>query len=334
MEELDLTDYFDQLKEVKPLVIGDVMVDSYLWGDIKRISPEAPVPIVEVKKAEDRLGGAANVLRNFISLGCSPIICSVIGNDELGDVFIKRMEHHALNCAYLVQSDYRPTTRKTRIIADHQHVLRVDEEIVEDLNEDEEIELLSAIQKALNNEDISVVVMEDYNKGVLSEKVIEQTILWCREKGIPTTVDPKKKNFWSYKEVTLFKPNLREMEEGLNEEINPGNKSSLDNACMKLIGKLKPEMALITLSEYGVYINHKGNSELIPAEKREIADVSGAGDTVIAVASVLLALGMKAEYIARIANLAGGLVCEKVGVVPISANTLLKEARNLKIGKA
>jgi len=330
--KLDLESYFEKFKDIKPLVIGDVMVDSYMWGEINRISPEAPVPIVEVKDREDRLGGAANVLRNFISLGCEPIICSVIGKDKAGDIFSQRLSHHQLSNAYLLLSEDRPTTRKTRVISEQQQVLRVDEEVTTELNEDEEIALLSKIQKALNNEAISVVVLEDYNKGILTKKVIEQVILWCREKVIPVAVDPKKKNFWAYQGVTLFKPNLREIEDGLKEEVDPTSKKSLDEACAKLQQKLNAAMALITLSEHGVYVNHKGNSEIIPAEKREIADVSGAGDTVISVASICLALGMDASNLARLSNLAGGLVCEKVGVVPITAKTLLKEAKSLNIG--
>ncbi len=331
--DINLKAYFEKFSSVKPLVIGDVMLDSYMWGEINRISPEAPVPIVEVKKREDRLGGAANVLRNFISLGCTPLLCSVIGKDKAGDVFRERLNHHKLKQDYLLVSEERPTTQKTRVISEQQQVLRVDEEITNDLSDDEELSLLSKIQSALNNEDISVVILEDYNKGVLTEKVIHQVIDWCKEKSIPVTVDPKKKNFWAYKEVSLFKPNLREIEDGLKEEIDPSSKHSLDEACAKLQKRLNAEMALITLSEHGVYVNHQGNSEVIPAEKREIADVSGAGDTVIAVASICLALGMDAEHIAKLSNLAGGLVCEKVGVVPITSDTLLKEAKSLNIGR-
>ncbi|MEM7161972.1 MAG: PfkB family carbohydrate kinase [Bacteroidota bacterium] len=330
--DMNLEAYFDKFSTITPLVIGDVMVDSYMWGEINRISPEAPVPIVEVKEREDRLGGAANVLRNFISLGCQPILCSVIGEDKAGEIFRQRLSHHALKEDYILNSTDRPTTRKTRVISEQQQVLRVDEEVTADLNIDEEIALLSKIQRALNNEAISVVVLEDYNKGVLTKNVIEQVIVWCIEKDIPVTVDPKKKNFWAYQGVTLFKPNLREIEDGLKEEVDPTSKSSLDEACAKLKQKLNAAMALITLSEHGVYVNHKGNSEIIPAEKREIADVSGAGDTVISVASICLALGMEASNMARLSNLAGGLVCEKVGVVPITAKTLLKEAKSLKIG--
>ena len=332
MNQAELKKQFDLMQNIKPLVIGDVMVDSYLWGEVNRISPEAPVPIIDVLKSENRLGGAANVIRNFITLGAKPVLCSVIGKDHTGEIFLERLNSNGLESRGLVLSDERPTTRKTRVLGEHQQMLRIDEENISPLSENEEIDLLERIQQILNNSSIDVVVLEDYNKGVLTKNVISQTISWCAEKDIPVTVDPKKTNFWEYRNVDLFKPNLREIEEGLKREIDPTDKSDLDAAFLSLSKRMEVKMALITLSEYGVYINHKGNSELIPAEKREIADVSGAGDTVIAVASICLALKMEPDLIAKLSNLAGGLVCERVGVVPITAKTLLKEAIDLKIG--
>ncbi|NND77065.1 MAG: D-glycero-beta-D-manno-heptose-7-phosphate kinase, partial [Flavobacteriales bacterium] len=305
----------------------------YMWGKIDRISPEAPVPIVEIKKREDRLGGAANVVRNLITMGSKPILCSVIGKDKNGEVFLERLESYGLNKDDLVLSEERPTTQKTRVISEQQQVLRVDEESKNPLSENEEIDLLQKVQHYVINNLVDLVILEDYNKGVLTQNVISRTIEWCRAKNIPVTVDPKKENFWAYEGVTLFKPNLREIEDGLKSEIDPKERKELDAACAEIMKRLNAEMAMITLSEHGVYISHKGSSEVIPAEKREIADVSGAGDTVIAVASLCLAAGMDAEHIARLSNLAGGLVCEKVGVVPITADTLLKEAIKLNIGE-
>lgn len=332
MNQSELKSLFNRFKDITPLVIGDVMVDSYLWGEVNRISPEAPVPIINVMHSEDRLGGAANVIRNFISLGAKSILCSVIGDDHTGKIFTERLNKSGLDDNGIVVSNERPTTRKTRVLGEHQQMLRIDEEDTNPLSENEEIDLMEKIAFHLNNSKIDVVVLEDYNKGVLTKNVISQTIKWSQEKGIPVTVDPKKLNFWEYKNVDLFKPNLREIEEGLKREVDPTDKSQLDNAYSSLVEKMNIKMALITLSEHGVYINKQGNSELIPAEKREIADVSGAGDTVIAVASICVALNMEPELIARLSNLAGGLVCERIGVVPITAQTLLKEADKLKIG--
>jgi rfaE bifunctional protein kinase chain/domain len=320
---------FDQFKHLKAIVIGDVMIDSYYWGKTERISPEAPVPVVSVQKKENRLGGAANVARNIKALDAEVFLCTVIGDDEGGNTFESLMKDENMPVDGLIKDEKRPTTIKTRVISHHQQMLRIDEETVSPIDRKVNKKLIDRIQSIIDREDIDVVIFEDYDKGLITPNLIKQVITFCREHGVPVTVDPKKKNFKAYKHATLFKPNLKELREGLKIELPEVNKESLDKAIALLNEKIEVDQALITLSERGVYINTAQGSKIIPAHIRNIADVSGAGDTVIAVASLCLALGMEPEFTAQLANLAGGLVCEQIGVVPINKNLLEDEALRL-----
>ncbi|WP_223274520.1 D-glycero-beta-D-manno-heptose-7-phosphate kinase [Salibacter halophilus] len=320
---------FDQFKHLKAIVIGDVMIDSYYWGKTDRISPEAPVPVVSVQKKENRLGGAANVARNIKALDAEVFLCTVIGDDEGGNTFESLMKDENMPVDGLIKDEKRPTTIKTRVISHHQQMLRIDEETVSPIDRKINKKLIDRIQSIIDREDIDVVIFEDYDKGLITPNLIKQVITFCREHGVPVTVDPKKKNFKAYKHATLFKPNLKELREGLKIELPEVNKESLDKAIALLNEKIEVDQALITLSERGVYINTAQGSKIIPAHIRNIADVSGAGDTVIAVASLCLALGMEPEFTAQLANLAGGLVCEQIGVVPINKNLLEDEALRL-----
>ncbi len=322
---MSLENIFEKFKSLKALVIGDVMIDGYILGNVNRISPEAPVPVLDVVNKDDRLGGAANVVLNLKSLGAKPIMCSVIGEDDNGNKLLDLFKNDNLSTEGMVVSSERRTTIKTRVIANHQQMLRVDEEDTFDLTSKEEENLINTIKGIIDASDIDVIIFEDYNKGVLTKNVITEIINIANKKNIPTSVDPKKNNFFEYKNVTLFKPNLKELKEGLNLDIDYSTNESVIKAIRILESKLNNKLSLVTLSERGVVITDRNEYYLIKAHIRNIADVSGAGDTVISVASLCLALNLDIEKIAEISNLAGGLVCEEVGVVPIDKEILKKE---------
>ena len=324
-----MKELFQQFKNLNILVIGDVMIDSYLWGNVERISPEAPVPVISVKKKENRLGGAANVALNIQALDATPIICAVIGTDAEGDEFIRLMETQNLSSEGLLRLSNRPTTVKTRVIGHHQQMLRIDAEVDEEIGNSETIELLSKIDTIMKRQKIDAIIFEDYDKGVITENLIREVVQQAKKQNIITVVDPKKRNFLHYKEVTLFKPNLKELREGLKVDIDIQNTAELDLAVKKLQEKLNADKIMVTLSEYGVFIQSEQEKRIIPAHIRDIADVSGAGDTVISTAAVCLAAGFDDFQTAAIANLAGGLVCEHIGVVPINKEQLIKEAEDL-----
>ena len=310
----------------KVLVIGDVMLDSYWWGNVERISPEAPVPIVHTHSKEYRLGGAANVALNLKMLGAEPIICSVLGKDHDGEVFLRLLKDENIRTDGLIFSSIRPTTVKTRIISGKNQLLRIDIEDDSRINIGDESFLVSKIIELLENAD--VVIFEDYDKGVISEDLIKKVVTKANEKNIPVAVDPKKRNFMAYKDVTLFKPNLRELSEGLKMEFkSPVEFAEISDAANILKDNLHIQNILITLSELGVFVSDTmGEGCIIPAHIRDVYDVSGAGDTVISVAALALLSGVSIKTVAALANLAGGLVCEKVGVVPIDKEELIKEA--------
>lgn len=305
------------------------MLDSYIWGAVERISPEAPVPVVNVKKRDVRLGGAANVALNVQALGATPIIVALCGNDDAGKKLRAILEEQGMSTEGLVNSPSRPTTVKTRVIASEQHVVRVDEESDKVADNNEEKQLLKCIEKLVPT--CQVVIFEDYDKGVLNSSIIEKTVSLAQKQSIPTVVDPKKRNFLAYKGVTLFKPNLKEMREGLKVELESGNQKQLEKAIALLRDKLSINGVLASLSEHGVYIEYNEEKILLPAHPREIADVSGAGDTVVSIAALCVALNLPAKQIATLSNLGGGLVCQHVGVVPIDKAELLEEALELDL---
>lgn len=326
-----ITQLIEDFKKMNVLIIGDVMIDAYLWGKVERISPEAPVPIVSVTKRENRLGGAANVAINIQSLGATPILCSVIGNDLNGRSFIEILQQLKMTSDGLVQSPDRPTTRKTRVIGNNYQMLRVDEERDEDISIGDRKRLLERISNILQKNSVDVIVMEDYDKGVISKQLIEQVVKIAQKHKIPIAVDPKKRNFNHYKNITLFKPNLKELRDGMKLDLEKGNLKEIISAVQKIRKDHHLDTVLLTLSELGVLLVDDKNEKLIPAHIRNIADVSGAGDTVIGVAALCLAAKTNAVRMATLANLAGGLVCEKVGVVPVEKDQLITEAANLKL---
>jgi len=312
---------------LKVLIIGDLMIDSYTWGRVSRISPEAPVPVVNVIRRESRLGGAGNVVLNIASLGARAVICSVIGDDAPGRELQKIILDANLSTDGLIVELGRMTTVKERIIAGSQQVVRVDSETENSISLSSQQALLAHIKGSLK--DVDVIIFEDYDKGVLNEDLIQKVILLAKENNIPTVVDPKRKNFFAYQGATLFKPNLHELRDGLGLMPMDFDAEHLVDTVRKF--KVSQEFigVFVTLSERGVYIDFENDQKLIPAHIRQISDVSGAGDTVISIAACVLALGGSTEQIASLANLGGGLVCESLGVVPINVALLRKEADQL-----
>jgi len=315
---------FEAFGKLKVLIIGDVMVDSYIYGSTGRISPEAPVPVVNVSRKENRLGGAANVALNVQSLGATPILCSLVGTDPEGELFFELLRQRGISADGIVKSKNRITTVKTRVLAGSQHMLRVDSETEKTLNEEEEEVLLAQISGLVKQCD--AVIFEDYDKGVLNPSVITQTIALAGQQNIPTVVDPKKRNFLAYSGASLFKPNLREMKEGLKAEFDHNDLDQISSAVNQLNSHMPVEKVLLTLSDKGVYLTDHVQSVHYPAHVRQIADVSGAGDTVISIAALCEALHLSLEVQAELSNLGGGLVCEYLGVVPVQKEQLMQEA--------
>jgi D-glycero-beta-D-manno-heptose-7-phosphate kinase len=324
-----IRELFRSFNNLNALIIGDVMIDSYLWGKVSRISPEAPVPIVAVQKKERRLGGAANVALNIQALGANPVLCSVIGVDHEGQLFMDLLKQQKLSQKGILKSRDRLTTVKTRVIGNNAQLLRVDEEVEDEISQSETNQLLTLISHIIQHDKIDVIIFEDYNKGLITARLISKVVELAKNKGIPTCVDPKKRNFTAYKGVNLFKPNLKELREGLKIDASADNINELQREVSSFRVKQKFETALITLAEKGIITNSRSVKEHIPAHVRSIADVSGAGDTVISVASLFRALGCNDVLTAAMANLAGGLVCEQIGVVPVNKEKLLEEALKL-----
>ena len=322
MNYTSLEEIFSAFNQMKILILGDVMIDSYVWGKVERISPEAPVPIIHVKKKEKRLGGAANVAKNIQSLGAKPILCSVIGNDLEGECFINLLNQRNINGDGIVRSNKRITTVKERFLSGSQHILRVDEEELLSLTIKEEELLIKRISSLITS--VDAVIFEDYDKGVLNRKIIEATINLANDHQIPTIVDPKKKNFNSYNGASLFKPNLKEIQEGTKMDLDDYDMESLKKAISKLRQKLDLKHVMVTLSEKGVYISSEDSEHHIPAHIRSISDVSGAGDTVVSIAGLCMGLKLPPKFTAALSNLGGGLVCEHLGVVSVNKEMLLK----------
>jgi rfaE bifunctional protein kinase chain/domain len=321
-------DIINGFSKKRVLIIGDLMLDRYIWGTIDRTSPEAPVPVVTVRKHDARPGGAGNVTLNISSLGATPILCALIGNDKAGDTLKESFQRQSISTEGLIVSSTRPTTEKTRVIAQDHHIVRIDEEMDGLPSPEEEKQILDRIEKLLPSAD--VIIFQDYDKGVLSENIITKTVALARAKGIPTVVDPKKRNIQHYKGVTLFKPNLKELRDGLKEKVDPTSDKQVSDAVSKLKTTLSAFGVMTTLSEHGVYIDYDGQQARLPAHVRQITDVSGAGDTVVAVAALCVAMKLNAMQVAAYSNLAGGLVCQHVGVVPIDREEFLREASEFK----
>ncbi len=326
---MDFEKLFSDFAQLKVAVIGDVMLDTYWWGNVERISPEAPVPVVAVSKKEQRIGGAGNVALNIASLGASVSMISVLGKDDDGVQLTALLQQNNINTQYLAQSEDRVTTNKIRIISRNQHMMRLDAEMADDMSADDEDKLYHTFENYVAAENPAVVILEDYNKGVLTEKVIKKIIASCKKHNILVAVDPKRKNFFAYEGVDIFKPNLKEVKEGLNILQDDVSLDALKHLHLLLQEKLKHRISLITLSEKGVFYQQENDAAIIPTHIRSIADVSGAGDTVIAVAALAFAASGNIKLMAEMANIAGGLVCEEVGTVAINKESLIRECKKL-----
>ena len=301
------------------------MLDAYLWGKVERISPEAPVPIVSVERRENRLGGAANVALNIKSLGGTPILCSIIGEDEKGKIFLELLEEQNLSHIGIICDKDRKTTVKTRVISGAQHCLRIDDEVTYSATEKQQENIVRQIDSILSELKIDAIIFEDYDKGVITPSIINKIVAIANKKSIPIAVDPKKRTFMDYKGVTLFKPNFKELCEGLKIELKKNDFKSIHIGVSEFRKQMEIHHLMVTLSELGMIITDEDAYYHVPTHIREVADVSGAGDTVISVATMCLIAGLDAHEIARISNIAGGLVCEHTGVVPVNKQKLLKE---------
>ncbi len=325
----DFKKLFDSFSSLKVGVIGDLMLDTYMWGRVDRISPEAPVPVVSLSKKEYRIGGAGNVALNCISLGAQVSVLSVTGADTDGLLLEELLEANNLDTSCIVKSPERITTSKTRVISRNQQMMRLDDEMTDDLHQGDENALLERTKNYISVVDPHIMIFEDYNKGVLTERVIREVMELCKAAGIITAVDPKIKNFFAYKEADIFKPNLKEVKEGLNLIAGNLDHSFLQQVHKELAHRLDNSISFITLSDKGVFYQQGDRSGLIPSHLRNIADVSGAGDTVIAVAAMVYAASRNVHLMAELANIAGGLVCEEVGTAAINKEKLLNECELL-----
>lgn len=325
----EIKQLFKKFETLKVFIVGDMMLDAYMYGSVDRISPEAPVPVVLIDRKDYRPGGAANVAMNVRNMGATPLLLSVAGNDMEGKMLCALIEENGIAADYILKDDTRPTTTKTRIIAKHNQMLRMDTEISDDISDAMRDEVLRIAKNVIEKEKPDVLIFEDYNKGLLTEKIIREITMLCLNNNIPVTVDPKKNNFFAYQLCTLFKPNLRELQESLQLHIDTASETSMKEALEALHKKLHHGISLVTLSDKGIYL--RTTSEVItkPAHVRNISDVSGAGDTVISVAALCLAAKTSLEIIASLSNIAGGIVCEYPGVVPIDRARLLEEAIEL-----
>jgi D-glycero-beta-D-manno-heptose-7-phosphate kinase len=317
-----------KFKGLKIAVIGDMMLDCYFWGDVKRISPEAPVPVVEVENEFYRFGGAANVALNILKLGGIPNPVGVIGYDNYGTIFSSLITESGIPDDGIIVDESRPTTAKTRVIADSQHVVRIDKESKQYLNRDTQNKILNYIKNHINEFD--GIILQDYNKGVLTPSLIEKIITLANKNKILVTVDPKFNNFFNYKNVTVFKPNRKEAEDVLGIKIK--NDEDISEVGNRLLEKLNAKNILLTLGEGGIAVFEKGKAEKrMPTKARKVADVSGAGDTVISTLTMAIATGANILEASYLANYAGGLVCEEVGIVPIELDklfdTVLEESK-------
>lgn len=311
----------NNIKDKQIAVIGDLMLDSYYWGKVKRISPEAPVPVVEITQEFSRFGGAANVAYNIVKLGAKAFPFGVIGNDSNAILLKSLMDENGINTEGIIEDINRPTTTKTRIIAEKQQIVRIDKENRNDINADIEEKILKMFSAKLKSFD--AVILQDYNKGVLTHTLIKKIIKLCNSNDIVVTVDPKFDNFFEYENATVFKPNRKETEDAFGIRIV--NDKDVSSAGELLLKELKPKYALLTLGEDGIALFDNENLERrIPTKARKVSDVSGAGDTVISTLTVALAAGANILEAAYIANYAGGLVCEEIGIVPIEKDKLFK----------
>lgn len=324
-----LNKIFKKSKDKHIAIIGDVMLDKYVYGEVNRISPEAPVQVVDINHADYKLGGAANVANNVKTLEAEPILIGLIGGDFDGDVFLEIMKEQKLSSVGIIRDKIRPTTSKTRVIAHSQHIIRIDSEIKQDISKKSENKIIKFIKENLDS--FSSVILQDYNKGILSKEMIGKLLPMFKESSIPVYVDPKFDNFFEYKDVTIFKPNRKEIQDAMGIRIN--DEDDAEAAGVQLLEKIKCEWLILTRGEKGMMLfDREGDGIVIhniPTRAIKVADVSGAGDTVISTLAVALSGGADIKEAIMIANHASGIVCEEVGIVPIDKKDLI-ESFNIK----
>lgn len=330
MSERTITEIFEQISQLKVVVVGDLMIDQYIFGKVERISPEAPVPVLSISRREMRLGGAANVALNCKAMGAEVCVASVIGDDEHGHTLRQMLQEQGIDTHLLRHSPQRTTTVKSRVISRGQQMLRLDEEQTDPLSSADEHPFIDATLRFLQIHKPDLLIFEDYNKGVLKANIIQRIIEHCQHVGIVTAVDPKFENFLAYQQVDIFKPNLKEVTQGLALQIPVLDITQLNEVHNKLSEHLQHKVTLITLSEHGIYYCQDEHQGIIPSQVRSLADVSGAGDTVIAVAAMVYAVTKDVQQMADWSNIAAGLVCEQAGVVPVDAAKL----RDILIAKS
>lgn len=314
---------FTDIAGLPVLVIGDVMVDTYIWGSVERISPEAPVPVVSVTHTEHRLGGAANVVKNLAALGLKPLVCTVIGNDDAGATLVQLLHHSGIDHSHSIVHEQRKTTVKTRVLSGNHQILRIDNEQTNSVSPEITEKLCKKIQKMLVSKSVSAIVFQDYDKGVITKELIEFTAKFALKYSVPIFVDPKKRNFLCYDSATLFKPNFKEFVEGIGKQCKKQDIEHLFILAKEFMTKHSIEMVMITLSEHGIFIANQHEYTHIPSQVRHVADVSGAGDTVISTTVACHLAQLPMFDVARISNIAAGLACEQPGVVTITLEQLL-----------
>ncbi|MCD4650388.1 MAG: D-glycero-beta-D-manno-heptose-7-phosphate kinase [Candidatus Cloacimonetes bacterium] len=302
------------------LVVGDMILDHYIDGKVQRISPEAPIPIVEVSKEYYRLGGAANVANNLVSLGIRTSIAGMLGGDRYAGIFRDKLSEKGISPVFLIEDTQRSTTLKTRIMSNNHHIVRVDFEHKHYAEENNETLLLQNISSIIQN--VDAVILQDYNKGVLTPRIINETIQLCRLRNVPVLVDPKFTNFFAYTGCTVFKPNMKELQQNLSLEINTD--AELTQAARQLNNRLDSDYLVITRGAEGITVFEKELRTDYPSLAREVYDVSGAGDTVISILAASLAVGLDIKNAVECANIAAGLVCAKAGTKPVEATEFQK----------
>ncbi len=326
---VDFDALFKKISKLKVGVIGDVMLDTYWWGHVERISPEAPVPVVSVDKREQRIGGAGNVALNIQAMGSAVSVLTIVGKDDDGNILKELLKKNNIDTTFILSSGERITTNKIRIISRNQQMLRLDAEVTAEIEHNNEENLIGSIENFISQNKPDVIILEDYNKGILTENIIKKVIQLCKEHNIISAVDPKRKNFFAYENADIFKPNFKEVKESFNILSDKVDNASLSDIHNKLFGRLHQLISLITLSDKGVFYQSENKGTILPSHLRNVADVSGAGDTVIAIASLVYAATKNIRLMAEVANIAGGLVCEEVGTAAINKLKLLEECKVL-----
>jgi len=330
MKKTRLTQIVDKFRDMRIAVVGDLMLDVYIWGKASRISPEAPVPIVQVKKKSCCLGGAANVMRNVVTLGGKVKAYGIIGDDSDGNEMKKLFESYSIDPASLSIDKSRRTTKKQRIIASAQQLLRVDFEDTEKIDDVIRQEIIIELKKLIDAKAVDAIIFEDYGKGVLNEEMLNQVIACARENNIITSLDPKPGHLLKVKGLTVMKPNRSEAF-AITGTFSQGNgmpveeDKQLHAVAAQLLDEWEPDYLIISLAAQGMALFRK-NAEMvvIPTKAREVYDVSGAGDTVIAAFTLALSTGADPVEAAEIANHAAGIVVGKVGTVTVSKDELLE----------